>query len=90
MHKSDELKVIVLDSGVDIEEIENVRIIRVKSDNYNLLIFKDYMPLIGEINGSIIVEGERTKKYENIKGFYSISRNIFHLIISEKGIESDK
>ena len=87
MHKSDEIKVIVLDSGVDIEEIENVKIVRIKSDNYNLLIFKDYMPLIGEINGSIIVEGDITKKYENIRGFYSISRNIFHLIISEKGIE---
>ena len=85
MHKSNDIKVIVLDSGVDIEEIENVRIVRIKSDNYNLLIFKDYMPLIGEIDGSITIEGEVTKKYENIKGFYSISRNIFHLIISEKG-----
>ena len=85
MHKSDGIKVIILDSGVDIEEIEDVRIIRIKSIDYNLLICKDYSPLIGEIEGSIIIEGDNTKKYENIKGFYSISRNIFHLIISEKG-----
>ena len=31
MYKSDELKVIVLDSGIDIEEIEKVKIIRIKS-----------------------------------------------------------
>ena len=45
MHKSDELKVIVLDSGVDIEEIERVKIIRIKSGVYNFLIFKDYWRL---------------------------------------------
>ena len=43
MHKSDELKVIILDSGIDIEEIENVKIIRIKSGIYNLLIYKDYL-----------------------------------------------
>ncbi len=84
MHKSDELKVIVLDSGIDIEEIEKVKIIRVKSGIYNLLIYKDYWPIVGEINGSISIEGEINRKYENIKGFYSLSRNVFHLIIKER------
>jgi len=89
MHKSNGIKVIILDSGVDIEEIEDVRIIRIKSQDYNLLIFKDYSPLIGEIDGNIVIEGNTTIRYDNIKGFYSISRNIFHLIINEKGMQSD-
>ena len=84
MYKSNELKVIVLDSGIDIEEIEKVKIIRVKSGIYNLLIYKDYWPIVGEINGSISIEGEINRKYENIKGFYSLSRNVFHLIIKER------
>lgn len=87
MHKSDELKVIVLDNGIDIEEIEKVKIIRVKSGVYNLLIFKDYWPIVGEIDGSISIEGETNKKYENIRGFYSLSRNVFHLIIRERDVQ---
>ena len=80
-----ELKVIVLDSGIEIKEIDNVKIIRIKSDNYNLLVLKDYWPVVGEINGSISIEGERNTKYENINGFYSLSRNLFYLIIKDKG-----
>jgi hypothetical protein len=87
MHKSNDLKVIVLDSGVDIEEIENVKIIRIKSGLYNLLIFKDYWPIVGELDGSISIEGDVNRKFENIKGFYSLSRNIFHLIIRERDEE---
>ena len=81
MQDRKELKVIILDSGIEIEEIENVKIIRIKSDNYSLLILKDYWPVVGEINGSISIEGERNTKYENINGFYSLSRNLFYLII---------
>ena len=38
MQSNKELKVIILDSGIEMEEINNVKIIRVKSHNYNLLI----------------------------------------------------
>jgi hypothetical protein len=89
MHKSDELKVIILDSGIDIETIENVKIIRIKSGVYNLLIFKDYWPVVGELDGSITIEGQTNRKYENIRGFYSLSRNVFHLIIRERDEEQE-
>ena len=82
-----ELKVIVLDSGIEIKEIDNVKIIRIKSDNYNLLVLKDYWPVVGELDGSISIEGEVNRKYENIRGFYSLSRNVFHLIIRERDEE---
>ena len=84
MHSSKELKVIILDSGIDIETIEHVKIIRVKSGVYNLLIFKDSWPIVGELDGSISIEGETNRKYENIRGFYSLSGNVFHLIIRER------
>ena len=79
-----ELKVIVLDSGIEIKEIDNVKIIRIKSDNYNLLVLKDYWPVVGEVTGSISIEGETNHRYNNIKGFYSLSRNVFYLIINER------
>lgn len=85
MHNRKELKVIILDSGIEVTEIENVRIIRIKSDNYSLLILKDYWPVVGEINGSISIEGQTNTKFENISGFYTVSRNLFYLIIKDKG-----
>ncbi len=84
------IKAIILDSSVDIVVIENVRVIRILSDDYNLLIMKDYTPIVGEINGSVLFEKEETTKYENIIGFYSLSHNVFHLIIKGKGDNSDK
>lgn len=84
------IKAIILDPNVDIVVIEDVKVIRILSDDYNLLIMKNYTPIIGEINGSVLFEKEETTKYENIKGFYSLSHNIFHLIIKGKGDNNDK
>ena len=78
------IKVIVLQNGnVNISEIENVRIIRIKDKNYNLLIMKDYWPVVGEIDGSISFESVEKYEYNSIKGFYALSHNVFHLIIRE-------
>lgn len=86
MENNQELKVIILDSKeIAMKEIENVKIIRVKSDKYNLLIMKDYWPVVGEINGKIVIEAEESITYENIVGFFSLSHNVFHLIIKETG-----
>ena len=86
MENSEELKVIILDSKqITMKEIENVKIIRVKSDKYNLLIMKDYWPVVGEINGKIVIEAEESLTFENIVGFFALSHNVFHLIIKETG-----
>ena len=88
--ETDNLKVVILDNDkVKINEIDNVSAIRIKDNNYNLLIMKDYWPLLGEINGSIIIEANNAYDYKNIKGFYTLSHNIFHLIILEKEEEND-
>ena len=86
MESSKELKVIILDSNeINMKVIENVKIIRIKSDKYNLLIMKDYWPVVGEINGSVIIEAQESIKYDKLEGFFALSHNVFHLIIKELG-----
>lgn len=91
MQNNEELKVIILDSNnINMQEIDNVKLIRIKSDKYNLLIMKDYWPVVGEINGKIVIEAEESITYDNIVGFFSLSHNVFHLIIKETGDNTDE
>ena len=82
--KSSGIKVIILENdNVKMSVINNVKIIRIKDKTYNILIMKDYWPVLGEVNGSVQIEAEESVTYSNIKGFYSLSHNVFHLIIRE-------
>ncbi len=63
--------------------LENVDMIRIVSSNYNLLILKDYMPVIGEIKGNVeLVSSDTTASFENITGYYMHSHNEFELLIT--------
>ena len=63
--------------------LEPVDLIRIVSSTYNLLILKDYMPVIGEIKGSVeLVSGDTTASFENITGYYMHSHNEFELLIT--------
>ena len=63
--------------------LENVDMIRIVSSNYNLLILKDYMPVIGEIKGNVeLVSGDTTASFENITGYYMHSHNEFEVLIT--------
>lgn len=65
-------------------EFHDVDLIRIKSRKYTLLIMRDYMPVVGEIDGSVeIVSGEDSSLFENIRGFYTHKRNNFELLIKE-------
>ena len=87
MEKNNEqLKVIVLDDNISYRAINNVKLIRIKSKKYNLLIMKDYLPVIGEIEGTVSIDADRNITYENIRGIYTLSHNIFYLLIREKGV----
>ena len=82
MADSIKVKIFSLKNGLEI--IESVRVIRIKSDDYNLLIMPDYMPLLGEVVGNIDFESETTSKsYTNIDAYYVNSNNEFSLIIRE-------
>ncbi len=75
--------IVLLNKNIELNKIDNVKVIKVKDEKYNLLIMKDYWPVIGEINGNVYIDGKEEHAYENIKGFYMLSHNIFRLIIVE-------
>ena len=84
MDNNDGIKVRVFDLKKGLVEYENIKIIRIVSKNYNLLIMKDYLPILGEIEGSIDIKSEEVElNYKNIKGFYMNSNDIFNLMIKE-------
>lgn len=76
------VKVFTLEKGLEV--IENVIAIRVKSKDYNLLIFKDYISLLGEIHGSLDIETENeTRSFKDIDANYINHDNVFSVILSE-------
>ena len=80
---NDSLLVKVLDVKKEIQIYDKIKYVRILSKRYNLLIMRDYLPIIGEIEGSIEIEGENSIKIENIKGYYMNKNNVFNLIIKE-------
>lgn len=79
-----ELKVRIFDMEHGLREYENIEFIRLISDTYNLLIMKDYLPIIGEINGKINIKGKDIDmNFDKVKAFYMNSDNIFNLMIKE-------
>lgn len=80
-----EMKVRVFDMN-GLVEYEDVKIVRITSKDYNLLIMKDYLPIIGEIEGNVDIKSEKEEvNLKNIKAFYMNSNNEFNLMIRESG-----
>lgn len=81
---SSDIKVRVFDMEDGLKEYENIKSVRIVSKDYNLLIMKDYMPIIGEINGNVDIIGQDTNiSFKKIKAFYTNNNNIFNLMIEE-------
>ena len=81
---SDGIKVRVFDLQKGLTEYEHVKIIRIVSKDYNLLIMQDYLPILGEIEGNVDIKNEKEEiNYKNIKAFYMNSNNVFNLMIKE-------
>lgn len=76
-----QIKIFTLKNGLEI--YENIVAIRITSKEYNLLVLKDYVPIIGKIEGKVEFENEdsTTKKLENISAYYICHNNIFNLMI---------
>lgn len=63
-------------------EIDHVDFIRVKSKEYSLLIMEDYMPMLGEIDGSLSIQAEgRVYEWEQVEGYYIHQKNLFRMMI---------
>lgn len=62
----------------------NVKLIRIKSSEYTLLIMADYLPTIGEIDGEIsFIYGTEEMVIPNIRAYYMHKANVFSLMIEE-------
>jgi hypothetical protein len=74
------VKIFTLKNGL--ETIEDVLAVRIISKDYNLLILKDYISIIGKVEGKIEIEyPEHTKALDNIVGYYVCIDNVFNLMI---------
>ena len=81
---NEEMKVRIFDMEHGLVEYENVKTIRIISKDYNLLIMKDYLSVIGEIVGSVDIKGDGVDlSYKKIKAFYMNNKNVFNLMIEE-------
>ena len=77
-------KVRIFDLDKGLTEYEHVKAIRMVSKDYNLLIMEDYLPIIGEVDGSIDIKGDDIDiKFPKIKAFYMNSNNVFNLMVKE-------
>lgn len=77
------VKIFTLKNGLQV--IENVTSVRIKSKEYNLLIFKDYVSIMGRINGNCEIDSEgETLTLENIKAYYVNSNNVFNLMFEDE------
>ena len=68
----------------DVTEYSDVNFIKIVSDKYNLIIMKDYLPIIGEISGTIEI-GRKIENItmENVRGYFMHKHNKFNLFYSE-------
>lgn len=83
---SEGFKVRVFDMKNGLVEYENVKSVRIVSTDYNLLILKDYLSILGEIIGSVNIKcNDSDVTYDKIKAFYMNSDNVFNLMIKEEG-----
>ena len=78
------IKVRICDIENGLREYKDIKIIRIISKDYNLLIMKDYLPIIGEIEGSVDIKNDEVNlSFKDIKAFYMNSNNEFNLMIKE-------
>ena len=78
------IKVNILDINKGLLEYDNVIYVKIKSKDNQLLIMKDYVSIIGELDGDLelnTLNGLVT--FEKIVGYYMHKHNQFNLFIKE-------
>ena len=76
MENSFKVKIFSLSKGLEI--VDNIRLIRIKSKDYNLLLMPGYVSILGEIEGNIEFELDNDKiSYEDITAYYVNSDDMF-------------
>lgn len=74
------VKIFTLKKGL--RKLEDVSAIRIKSKDYNLLILKDYISIMGRITGEFSIEvNDDIIEYKDVDAYYVNSNNEFNVII---------
>lgn len=80
--KLGKMTVKIIDEENGLSVINNVRAVRIRDDEYVLLIMEDYSATLGEVNGTIaFVTNSDEVKLGDVKGFYRLRNNEFTLIL---------
>ena len=67
-----------------VTEYKEVKYIKIISKNYNLIIMRDYLPIIGEIQGEVEIGTEdNTINLKKVRGYFMHKHNKFNLFYSE-------
>jgi len=76
------VKVFSLTDGLSV--YEDVTLVRLTGKDQNLLILRNYLPLIGKLDGNVeIVTHDQVEQLKGIRGFYMFRNNQFDLLIEE-------
>ena len=82
-NKTMHVKILNINTGL--VEYDDVKFIKIKSKDYNLLIMQDYLPIIGQIEGNIKIElADKVVEFDNINGYFMNKKNQFNLFIKEE------
>lgn len=77
------VKILNIKNGLT--EYNNVKIIKIKSEKYSIVIMEDYLPVIGEVEGNVeIITEDNIVKFKDIVGYYMHKHNQFKLFIKEE------
>jgi hypothetical protein len=77
---NEDIVVQLLDINGDVTEYSDVNFIKIISKDYNLIIMRDYLPIIGEVEGLIEVgRKNETIRMEKVKGYFMHKHNKFNL-----------
>ena len=74
----------LLNIGGEVKKYDDVKFIKVRSEKYNLIIMKDYLPIIGEVRGEIQIGREKEDiNMKNVQGYFMHKHNKFNLFYSD-------
>ena len=74
------VKILNIKNGLT--EYNNVKIIKIKSEKYSIVIMEDYLPVIGEVEGNVeIITEDNIVKFKDIHGYYMLKHNQFKFFI---------
>lgn len=83
---TDTIQVRISDFEHGLRVFDDVQIVRIVSNNYNLLIMNDFVPAVGIINGTVeIVSSDDIETIKDVRAFYLHRNNVFSLLIERQG-----